>query len=134
MTKLPLVVDTCIFSYEFNQHSLAERYVQYLEKYECFLSFQTVAELYRGAAQRNWGEHKKEKIRRTIAEKYTTVHSDDSIVAWFVFVMTVRKKQPIAAGDAWIAATALALGCPIVTHNAKDFESIPGLTVITEYI
>lgn len=39
---------------------------------------------------------------------------------------------PISAADAWIAATALLYGVPLVTHNRKDFEGIDGLVVISE--
>ena len=35
-------------------------------------------------------------------------------------------------GDAWIAAVALRNGMPLVTHNRRHFEGIPGLTVISE--
>jgi predicted nucleic acid-binding protein len=34
--------------------------------------------------------------------------------------------------DAWIAATALYLNAPLVTHNAAHFRDVPGLHVITE--
>jgi predicted nucleic acid-binding protein len=34
--------------------------------------------------------------------------------------------------DAWVAATALAHGIELVTHNPVDFQGIPGLVVITE--
>ena len=34
--------------------------------------------------------------------------------------------------DAWIAATALSLDCPLVTQNARHFADIPGLAVISE--
>ena len=33
----------------------------------------------------------------------------------------------IDAADAWIAATALAVGAPLITHNAKDYAGITGL-------
>jgi predicted nucleic acid-binding protein len=132
--KPPIVVDTCIFSYDFNRHTLAVLYTRYLKEYECFLSFQSVGELYYGAVRRNWGNRKKEQLKETITENYTIIHSDDSIITWFAFVMTVRKNQPISIQDAWIAATALDIGCPLLTHNAKDFENIPGLEIITEYV
>ncbi|MDR2754275.1 MAG: PIN domain-containing protein [Planctomycetaceae bacterium] len=131
--KLPIVVDTCIFSYDFNHHTLAVSYARYLKTYECLLSFQSIGELYYGAIRRNWSNHKKEQLRKTITENYTIIHSDDSIIVWFAFVMTARQHQPISIQDAWIAATALAFGCPLLTHNARDFENIPGLEIITEY-
>ena len=34
--------------------------------------------------------------------------------------------------DAWIAATALHLDVPLVTHNKNDFLGVDGLTLITE--
>ena len=39
----------------------------------------------------------------------------------------VRK---VRSGDAWIAATALRLGCPLATHNGADFRGIPELQLI----
>lgn len=36
----------------------------------------------------------------------------------------------IGAHDLWIAATALSHGMEVATVNAKDFERVPGLTVV----
>ena len=38
----------------------------------------------------------------------------------------------LGVDDAWIAATAVAHGCPLVTHNPNDFTGITGLHTITE--
>lgn len=38
----------------------------------------------------------------------------------------------IGDNDVWIAATALAHGLPLVSHNARHFARVPGLT-IAEY-
>ena len=45
----------------------------------------------------------------------------------------MRRRQPISAEDARIAATAIEYACPRVTHNSKDFRGIAGLTIITEH-
>ncbi len=34
--------------------------------------------------------------------------------------------------DAWIAATALLYGAPLVTHNRSDYLGVPELTIISE--
>jgi predicted nucleic acid-binding protein len=33
--------------------------------------------------------------------------------------------------DAWIAAAALQLNVPLATHNARDFEAVDGLLMLT---
>ena len=43
-----------------------------------------------------------------------------------------RKGRPISCADAWIAACAVRHGVPFVTHNAKDFDEIADLHIITE--
>ena len=37
-----------------------------------------------------------------------------------------RRGRPILCADAWIAATALTLGVPLVTHNAADYAGVEG--------
>lgn len=41
-----------------------------------------------------------------------------------------RAGNPISPHDLWIAATALSHGMAVATANARDFERVPGLTVI----
>jgi tRNA(fMet)-specific endonuclease VapC len=45
-----------------------------------------------------------------------------------------RQGRTIGAIDPFIAATALALGCPVVTHNVRHFEIIEGLQVIDWHV
>ena len=44
-----------------------------------------------------------------------------------------RAGQSITPNDAWIAACALRHGVPLVTHNAKHFQNIEDLEIITEW-
>ncbi|HKQ76312.1 MAG TPA: hypothetical protein VJ810_21640 [Blastocatellia bacterium] len=59
----------------------------------------------------------------------------DTDVASFLFKEDTRGdmyKPHLADAVAWIAATALLYGLELVTHNATDFDNLPGLTIITE--
>ena len=37
----------------------------------------------------------------------------------------------IDCADAWIAATAVLTGSPLITHNRNDYLGVPGLTLIS---
>jgi predicted nucleic acid-binding protein len=43
-----------------------------------------------------------------------------------------KRGRPVAPADAWIAATALLLDVPLVTHNSSHYEGIDGLRVISQ--
>lgn len=45
-----------------------------------------------------------------------------------------RQGRPIGAIDPFIAATALVLGCPVVTRNVRHFQFIDGLQVINWHL
>lgn len=64
-------------------------------------------------------------------ERYTVIESSPDICQRWGEIRAVRKRQPIAVDDAWIAATALVYDCPLVTHNPADFRGIRGLRVLT---
>lgn len=42
----------------------------------------------------------------------------------------LRQERKMGLGDALIAATALELGCPLVTRNTRDFRWIRGLELL----
>ena len=42
-----------------------------------------------------------------------------------------QEGRTIGLHDQWIAATAIAHGATVVTLNRKDFEKVPGLTVVS---
>jgi predicted nucleic acid-binding protein len=37
----------------------------------------------------------------------------------------------IDCADAWVAATALLCGAPLITHNRNDYLGVPGLSLIS---
>lgn len=73
------------------------------------------------------------KLRRLLLtlEGFTVIESNPELCRLWGEIRALRKRQPIAVDDAWIAATALVYDCPLVTHNAADFRRIPGLQIIT---
>lgn len=94
------------------------------------MSFMTLAELHGWAVERNWGAAKLAELRKKL-QSFMTLHSDDETAERYGIVRNVRG-FPVNVGDAWVAATALRHGIPLVTHNRKHFEQIPGLTVVSE--
>lgn len=41
----------------------------------------------------------------------------------------IRRESGLGLADAVVAATALHLGVPVLTHNRRDFDRVPGLEV-----
>ena len=126
-----IVVDTCVFSYAFNNHSLSRLYEPHLFGKRLLLSFQSVEELIAGAYRKKWGPIRFQCIMNEIETKYTILYPDDNTIRRCAIINAVRKHRPISMADAWIAACALAESCPLLTLNGKDFADIPGLRVIT---
>lgn len=124
-----LVVDTSVVSYLFKRHPLAAAYGPHLEGNLLGLSFMSVAELYRWPLERGWGEIRLAALKEHLKD-YVVLPSDDAISWTWARIMS-QKGKPRAIADAWIAATALRHGAALVTHNAKHFEGIPGLEIVT---
>ena len=94
------------------------------------MSFATVAELYRWAVGRKWGQKRIDMLRSDL-RKYIVLPFDDDLAWHWARIMTM-KGVPMEPGDGWIAAAALRYGLPLVTHNRRDFESVPGIQIVSE--
>lgn len=124
-----LLVDTTVVSYLLKEHSLAPAYREHLEGNLLGVSFMTIAELYCWPLQRGWGEKRFAELKAHLA-RYVVLAHDDAL-SWQWAQLVSRKGRPMSFPDAWIAATALRYSVPLVTHNARHFEHIPDLEVVT---
>lgn len=129
-----LVVDTDVVSFGFRQDS---RYIQFygpaIQGHRALISFMTAAEMHFGALNRNWGEEKIEQLHRYLRQRY--VHcgvTEEMCLQWAALIHdSKRQGRVLKPADAWIAATAIVLDLPLVSHNAKDFQYLSELRLIT---
>ena len=128
-----VVVDTDIVSFDFKGDTRAPLYHRHLAGKLLVMSFMTLAQLDRWALQRGWGRQRKVRMEQHV-RKFVVYPFDRAIcMKWAEATYSAQRNgRPIETADAWIAATALALGVPLVTHNAADYAGVDGLTIISE--
>jgi tRNA(fMet)-specific endonuclease VapC len=128
-----LVVDTDVWSYLFKGRDEAKLYEPHLQGNILVISFQSQAELLRWAITAAWGEQRRKNLESRL-QNYVIEHSSDALsVRWAEAMESARRNgRPISAADAWVAATALHLGAPLVTHNKSHFIGVDTLNVISE--
>src|SRR5262245_11122810 len=126
-------VDTDVVSYLFKRDSRGAWYRPRLARQLKLISFMTVAELDNWALARRWGQTRRADMDRFL-QSFQIQHTDRDLCRLWAEIIHLANRQgrPILSADAWIAATALRLGIPLVTHNASDFAAVVGLEIITE--
>ena len=127
-----MVVDTDVVSFLFKDHQLAPAYHAILAGRSLAVSLITLAEIEYGMESKNWGASRRDLMSRFLA-RFTLLLPDGETARLWARITTSRERQgrPIAFADAWIAATAAQLNLPLVTHNARDYEAIERLVVVT---
>jgi predicted nucleic acid-binding protein len=109
------------------------RYLHHLQGRTVILPFCTVAELRLGSEIRSWGPSRRSRLDLFIQDCTVFYPNDALCTLWASMVAEQRRMgRPIEQHDAWVAATALYLAVPLVTHNAQHYTAVPGLQVITE--
>ncbi len=127
-----VVVDTDVISFIFKDHQLASTYRAILAGRSLTVSLITLAEIEYGMEAKKWGTWRRELMGRFLSRFKPLLPDVDTANQWARIKTECEKKgRPISFPDAWIAAPALQLNIPLVTHNASDYEAIDGLTILT---
>lgn len=132
-----VVVDTMVISWLFDQrpNPVTDRYRALIETRPVLLAFQTVMELRYGALHAGWGELRRRRLERRIAE-FTVAQPDDEMISICAELRQGCRQighplgDKLHDGDRWIAATAIRLGLPLVSHD-DGFVGAPRLQLIT---
>ena len=133
----PAVIDTTVFGSALTPTTaaLAAQYDPLIAGCVPFISFVTLAELRFGAQHAGWGTARLQKLDARLSAAEVVWSGPDLVETY------VRLRHDCAAtghglsqkeheADRWIAATALWLHVPLVTHDAI-FKDAPGLQTIT---
>ncbi|MDD9981947.1 MAG: PIN domain-containing protein [Gammaproteobacteria bacterium] len=125
-----IVLDTNVVSYIFNGDDRAGYYVEQIRGCRAIISFQTLEELWYGAIAKGWGERRTEELADHL-EQYEIVWAGPELVETSARLRSERRVagREMSPADAWIAATAILLKCPLASHDG-DFLEIPGLALI----
>ena len=124
----PAVLDTDVVSFLFKDDSRTHIYLPRLENRTWLISFMTEAELEQWALLANWSEKRVEWLRLFVGRFAIVPSSHDLVLKWAEAMVAARRNgRRIETADAWIAATALLLDAPLLTHNKADYLGVPGL-------
>lgn len=125
-----VVVDTTVVSIIFDKDERSRYYEAELEGKRPFISFQTLEEVRFGAFKDDWGHRRMSELERHL-EAYEIVWVDRELVETCARLCSDREKagRKLSMADAWIAATALRLKCPLASDDG-DFADIPELKLI----
>ena len=126
----PVVLDTGVVSFIYNGDDRAQFYEDRIIGMRLLVSFQTLEELYIWPIKNNWGTRRRNELQRHL-DQYEVVWPNLELVQLSAELRNEREKagRRLNTADAWIAATALMLGCPLAYHD-RDFDGILGLRVI----
>jgi len=133
-----LLLDTDVFSFLLlrQEDTRSSLYRSHVRNRIIVISYPTVGELYYWTERRKWGAEKlgrvEDAIRAAIIVRY-----DLEICRTYAQLKSALRNpsgshKVIGDNDLWIAACAVRYGIPLVTHNRRHFEGIPGLNIISE--
>jgi tRNA(fMet)-specific endonuclease VapC len=128
-----VVVDTDVISFGFKKDSRWRLFHRLVVGRTLTISFMTLAELDYWAIRHRWGAAKKADLARYLRRFEVHYPDRDSCTLWASIMDDARRQgRPMDKADAWIAATALALAAPLVTHNPDDYHTVEGLQLLTD--
>ena len=124
------VLDTSVVSLLMRSGTGAEYYQDRIAGKRAVISFQTLEEAWFGAIKAGWGAARRNRLARHL-DQFEVVWPTPEMVQICAHLRTEREHvgRRLGIADAWVAATAIMLHCPLVSHDG-DFEDIPNLDLV----
>ncbi len=125
-----VVLDTNVTSYIFSRSEISQYYIEQIKGLPTVISFQTLEEMWFGAFKGGWGERRKNELSQYL-QQYEIIWPNHELAVVCAALRSEQEKtgRALSQADAWIAATAILLECPLASHD-RDFSSIPNLHLI----
>ncbi len=132
-----LVIDTNFFINVENQRTNIDKLESYSNYGEAYMASISVSELLMGVhlAGEISIKIKRAAFVESIISKIPALDFDEKVARTYAeiyaYFLKPRSKLSSNVHDLQIAATALAHGFPLLTNNVKDFDKVPGLSLLT---
>ncbi len=129
-----VLLDTDVFSYLSKEgDTRADLYRPHVKGKTIALSFVTVGELYVWTVTRKWSAKRIAALEQRLKAAIIVPYDLELCKEYGrVKAALLAAGRVVPANDLWIAICAIRHSIPLVTHNAKDFDGIPGLRLISE--
>lgn len=117
-----VVLDTDVSSFILRDRLTGSLVAKLTDRVWC-VTFVTVGELWQWAEMRSWGPRSRDDLDSWLRSVVVLPYTDQVSRTWGrISAAANRRGRPRPANDSWIAATCLARGLPLATHNVKDFQ------------
>ena len=125
-----VVADSNVVSYIARKSPIADYYLPYLVGRQVVIRFQTWEETLFGAYLAGWGKRRVNALKQQMGQCQVQ-WPDPDLVDLCAQLRAERRSagRELQVADAWVAATALYLGCPLASHDG-DFDGIHQLHLI----
>ena len=122
-------LDTLVVSLFLRNADEAAYYRSEVDGLRAVISFQTREEALFGAIRAGWGAPRMNALQQHLSQ-YEMVSSSLELAEISASLRSEREQagRKLNTADAWIAATAIMLDCPLASHD--DFTGIPDLQII----
>lgn len=123
-----VVVDTMVLIYVMRDDKRLAPVRHHLENATLLASFATIGELYEGWNRLGLAPEAVALKLAEVRRRVKVVPYNAEVCAAWGRIRHLRRQRTLSENDAWIAATAAVLNCPLVTMDS-DLDATPGVQV-----
>lgn len=132
-----VLLDTDVFSFLIRENdSRGAAYEKYILGKLTAITLISLGELRFWMLRRHWNERRVEALASRLATVLVIPLDRETCDAYAAIKHEAKNEdgsdRVVADNDLWIAASARRHGVPLLSHNRRHFENLPGIVLISE--